>query len=87
MVKKESVFIETYGCQMNEYDSDRIINALNASPTNVPENADIIIINTCAIREKADHKAVSAVGRYNKLKKNNPELIAVSYTHLTLPTI
>ena len=75
MVKKESVFIETYGCQMNEYDSDRIINALNASPTNAPENADIIIINTCAIREKADHKAVSAVGRYNKLKKNNPELI------------
>ena len=74
-MKKESVFIETYGCQMNEYDSDRIINALNASPTNAPENADIIIINTCAIREKADHKAVSAVGRYNKLKKNNPELI------------
>ena len=63
MVKKESVFIETYGCQMNEYDSDRIINALNASPTNVPENADIIIINTCAIREKADHKAVSSGGR------------------------
>ena len=57
---------------MNEYDSDRIINALNASPTNVPENADIIIINTCAIREKADHKAVSAVGRYNKLKKITP---------------
>ena len=74
-MKKESVFIETYGCQMNEYDSDRIINALNATPTNMPENADIIIINTCAIREKADHKAVSAIGRYNKLKKNKPELI------------
>ena len=55
-MKKESVFIETYGCQMNEYDSDRIINTLNAIPTNEPNNADIIIINTCAIREKADHK-------------------------------
>ncbi len=74
-MKKESVFIETYGCQMNEYDSDRIINALNAIPTNEPNNADIIIINTCAIREKADHKAVSAIGRYNKLKKDNPNLI------------
>ena len=69
---KISIFVETYGCQMNEYDSDRIINSLMADPVNNPEDADIIIVNTCAIREKADHKAVSAV--------------AVSYTHLTLPT-
>tara|TARA_B100001287_G_scaffold34644_1_gene24563 strand:+ start:1969 stop:3273 length:1305 start_codon:yes stop_codon:yes gene_type:complete len=74
-MKKQSVFIETYGCQMNEYDSDRIINALQAEPVDSPNTADVIIINTCAIREKADHKAVSAVGRYNKLKKNNPNLI------------
>ena len=68
-MKKQSVFIETYGCQMNEYDSDRIINALQAEPVDSPNTADVIIINTCAIREKADHKAVSVVGRYNKLKK------------------
>ena len=65
---KISIFVETYGCQMNEYDSDRIINSLMADPVNNPEDADIIIVNTCAIREKADHKAVSAVGKYKKLK-------------------
>ena len=60
---------------MNEYDSDRIINSLMADPVNNPEDADIIIVNTCAIREKADHKAVSAVGKYKKLKIKNPDLI------------
>ena len=72
---KISIFVETYGCQMNEYDSDRIINSLMADPVNNPEDADIIIVNTCAIREKADHKAVSAVGKYKKLKIKNPDLI------------
>ena len=72
---KISIFVETYGCQMNEYDSDRIINSLMANPVNNPEDADIIIVNTCAIREKADHKAVSAVGKYKKLKIKNPDLI------------
>ena len=64
-----SVFIETHGCQMNEYDSDRILNSLSAVPAKDPSNADIIIVNTCAIREKANHKAVSAVGKYKNLKK------------------
>ena len=62
-MEKLSIFIETYGCQMNEYDSDRIINSLSAHPVKEPSDADIIIVNTCAIREKADHKAVSAVGK------------------------
>ena len=60
---------------MNEYDSDRIINSLSANPVKDPSDADIIIVNTCAIREKADHKAVSAVGKYKKLKIKNPNLI------------
>ena len=74
-MEKLSIFVETYGCQMNEYDSDRIINSLSANPVKNPSDADIIIVNTCAIREKADHKAVSAVGKYKKLKIKNPDLI------------
>lgn len=74
-MEKLSIFIETYGCQMNEYDSDRIVNALSAIPVKNPNKADVIIVNTCAIREKADHKAVSAVGKYKKLKINNPNLV------------
>ncbi len=60
---------------MNEYDSDRIKNALDAEPTDDPSCADIIIINTCAIREKADQKAFSSLGKYKTLKANNPDKI------------
>lgn len=60
---------------MNEYDSDRIKNALDAEPTDDPKSADIIIINTCAIREKADHKAFSSLGKFKSLKANNPDTI------------
>lgn len=60
---------------MNEYDSDRIRNAVNAQTTDDPNNADIIIINTCAIREKADQKAFSSLGKYKHLKAKNPGLI------------
>jgi len=60
---------------MNEYDSDRIKNALSAEPTDDPKSADIIIINTCAIREKADQKAFSSLGKYKSLKANNPDKI------------
>jgi tRNA-2-methylthio-N6-dimethylallyladenosine synthase len=69
------LYIETYGCQMNEYDSDRIRNALDAETTDNPAEADIIIINTCAIRDKADQKAFSSLGKYKYLKSNNPDLI------------
>ena len=74
-MEKISVFIETQGCQMNEYDSDRILNSLSAKLVENPMDADVVIVNTCAIREKADHKAVSALGRYKNLKKSNPDLI------------
>ncbi len=60
---------------MNEYDSDRIKNALDAEPTDDPKSADIIIINTCAIREKADHKAFSSLGKFKSLKADNPDKI------------
>jgi tRNA-2-methylthio-N6-dimethylallyladenosine synthase len=60
---------------MNEYDSDRIKNALDAETTDDPKKADIIIINTCAIREKADQKAFSSLGKFKSLKANNPDKI------------
>jgi tRNA-2-methylthio-N6-dimethylallyladenosine synthase len=74
-MKNKYLYIETYGCQMNEYDSDRIRNAIGAETTDNPEEADIIIVNTCAIRDKADQKAFSSLGKYKHLKSNNPNLI------------
>ncbi len=71
----KQLYIETYGCQMNEYDTDRIKNALDAEPTDDPKNADIIIVNTCAIREKADQKAFSSLGKYKSIKANDPNVI------------
>ncbi len=74
-MEKKYLYLETYGCQMNEYDSDRIHNALDAELTDDPASADCIIVNTCAIREKADQKALSSVGRFKHIKRKNPEVI------------
>lgn len=74
-MQKKYLYLETYGCQMNEYDSDRIINALGVEATTDPQNADYIIVNTCAIREKADQKALSSVGKFKHLKLKNPDLV------------
>lgn len=60
---------------MNDYDSDRIKNAIGIPETKDPSKADIVIINTCAIRAKADQKALSSLGKFKHLKKNNPDLI------------
>ncbi len=77
MTKK--LYIRTFGCQMNEYDSDKMIDVLNATETiektDSPENADIILFNTCSIREKAQEKVFHDLGRVRDLKKNNPNLI------------
>jgi tRNA-2-methylthio-N6-dimethylallyladenosine synthase len=77
MIKK--LFIKTYGCQMNEYDSAKMADVLNAAyqieTTSLAEEADIILINTCSVREKAADKMRSDLGRYHLLKKKNPELI------------
>ncbi len=69
------LYIETYGCQMNEYDSDRIRAALGARKTPDPSLADYIVVNTCAIRQKADHKAFSSVGKFKNLKQKNPGVV------------
>lgn len=77
MIKK--LFIKTFGCQMNEYDSDKIADVLRASEgielTDKPEDADIILFNTCSIREKAEEKVFSDLGRVRPLKLAKPDLI------------
>ena len=72
---RKNLYIETYGCQMNEYDSDRIRTAIDAAETDNPKDADVIIINTCAIRGKADQKAFSSLGKFKHIKANNPDVI------------
>ncbi|MBI5632052.1 MAG: tRNA (N6-isopentenyl adenosine(37)-C2)-methylthiotransferase MiaB [Nitrospirae bacterium] len=79
---KKFVFIYTYGCQMNVHDSEKMLGTLaqeGYTAATVPEKADLIIFNTCAIREKAEHKFYSQLGRIKHLKKSNPLLkIAVA---------
>ncbi len=78
----KNVYIYTFGCQMNIHDSEKMIGLLSEggySSTDDPENADLIIFNTCAIREKAEQKFYSQLGRARVLKKKNKELkIAVA---------
>ncbi|MDB2518327.1 tRNA (N6-isopentenyl adenosine(37)-C2)-methylthiotransferase MiaB [Gammaproteobacteria bacterium] len=74
----KKLYIKTYGCQMNEYDSDKTVDILKEKKgveltSNVKE-ADIILLNTCSIREKAESKVYSELGRLNKLKEKNPNL-------------
>lgn len=71
--RQRKVFIKTYGCQMNVYDSQRMADALgerNFVPVDSPDNADLVILNTCHIREKAAEKVFSEVGRLRKLKNS-----------------
>ncbi len=78
------VYIETYGCQMNEYDSlmmATILKTMGYTPTATPDDADILIINTCSVREKPEHKVFSAAGRLRKYKeKNGGKLIIAGCT-------
>ncbi len=77
MAKK--VFIRTFGCQMNEYDSDKMADVLagneGAVRTENPEEADIILFNTCSVREKAQEKVFHDLGRVRHLKQINPNLV------------
>ena len=73
----DGVFISTYGCQMNVNDTERMYSLLemvNFRPVSSPEEASLILINSCSVREKPVHKVYSEVGRYRGLKKNNPKL-------------
>ncbi|WP_298640933.1 tRNA (N6-isopentenyl adenosine(37)-C2)-methylthiotransferase MiaB [uncultured Cardiobacterium sp.] len=73
------VYIETYGCQMNEYDSSKMLAVLKIShgitPVATPEEADILLLNTCSIREKAQEKVFSQIGRWKPLKDAKPHVI------------
>jgi tRNA-2-methylthio-N6-dimethylallyladenosine synthase len=75
----KKVFIKTFGCQMNEYDSSRMADMLSAEngmvETLTPEDADVILLNTCSVREKAEDKVFSHLGRFIPLKKANPNLV------------
>jgi len=76
---QKKVFIKTFGCQMNEYDSDKMADLLGATDglvrTESPEEADVILLNTCSVREKAQEKVFSDLGVFRKLKQNKPELL------------
>ena len=75
----KKVFIKTFGCQMNEYDSDKMADVLHAfegfAKTATPENADVILYNSCSVREKASEKLFSDLGRIRELKRANPALL------------
>ena len=76
---QKKLFIKTFGCQMNEYDSEKMADVLREAEgtikTDTPEDADIILFNTCSVREKAQEKVFSDLGRVRELKQKNPDLI------------
>ena len=77
MTAPKKLFIKTYGCQMNVYDSERMAEALGGKgyvETQTPDDADMILLNTCHIREKAAEKVYSELGRFKGLKAANPDL-------------
>ncbi|MBU0603486.1 MAG: tRNA (N6-isopentenyl adenosine(37)-C2)-methylthiotransferase MiaB [Gammaproteobacteria bacterium] len=73
------IYIKTFGCQMNEYDSDKMADVLGEAEglvqTDRPEDADVILFNTCSVREKAQEKVFHDLGRVKHLKRENPDLI------------
>jgi tRNA-2-methylthio-N6-dimethylallyladenosine synthase len=81
MSTAKKVFIRTFGCQMNEYDSAKMADVLSATgdwtSTDTAEDADLIVLNTCSIREKAAHKVFSDLGRMREIKEARGALIAV----------
>jgi len=75
----KKLYIKTHGCQMNEYDSARMRDLLQVShdlvATDKPEDADVLLLNTCSIREKAQEKVFHQLGRWKHLKQKNPDLV------------
>ncbi|HXD51155.1 MAG TPA: tRNA (N6-isopentenyl adenosine(37)-C2)-methylthiotransferase MiaB, partial [Burkholderiales bacterium] len=75
----QKLYIKTFGCQMNEYDSGKMADVLNAVhgmvPTDAPDDADVILFNTCSVREKAQEKVFHDLGRVKHLKHARPGLI------------
>ncbi len=79
LIMSQKLFIKTMGCQMNEYDSDKMADVLRESHgfelTLIPEDADLLLINSCSIREKAQEKVFSELGRWRAWKKKQPDLM------------
>jgi tRNA-2-methylthio-N6-dimethylallyladenosine synthase len=78
MNRNRTLYVHTIGCQMNVYDSGRIVRSLRPLGYTVapaPEQADLVVVNTCSIRRKAEHKAFSFLGTLLELKKKNPDMI------------
>jgi len=79
MSSQKKLYIKTHGCQMNEYDSSRMRDLLGEShdmvTTDDPNEADVLLINTCSIREKAQEKLFHQLGRWKDLKKKNPDVV------------
>ncbi|MEN8217769.1 MAG: tRNA (N6-isopentenyl adenosine(37)-C2)-methylthiotransferase MiaB [Pseudomonadota bacterium] len=75
----QKLYIKTFGCQMNEYDSSRMADALQASHglelTDEPTLADVLLLNTCSVREKAQEKVFSQLGRWRQLKEKRPNIV------------
>ena len=75
----KKLFLRTFGCQMNEYDSDKMVDVLQATEdyerTEKAEEADLILFNTCSVREKAQEKVFHDLGRIRKLKNAKPSLL------------
>jgi tRNA-2-methylthio-N6-dimethylallyladenosine synthase len=73
------IYIQTFGCQMNEYDSDKMFDVLHLSHglelTDNPEEADVLLLNTCSVREKAQEKVFHQLGRWRPLKLKKPDLV------------
>ena len=73
------LYIKTFGCQMNEYDSEKMADILGESHgyelTDSPQKADLLLVNTCSIREKAQEKVFSELGRWRQWKQKNPDLL------------
>src|SRR5215831_20704683 len=72
------VYIQNFGCQMNEYDVERMVEVLRLEgyeSAATAEDADLIVLNSCSIREKSEHKVASAAGRYRELKQRRPGLL------------
>ena len=79
IARGKQYYIKTYGCQMNEHDSENIkaiLDELGFSPTECMENADFILLNTCAIRENAHNKVFGFLGRIKNIKEKRPSVIA-----------
>ncbi len=75
----KKLYIKTWGCQMNEYDSQKMAELLDSTHgfelAEAAEDADVILLNTCSIREKAQEKVFHQLGRWKNLKVKNPDII------------